>query len=654
MPANNVLQLPPVNPTGAAAQSGVENRNLYQQTTLQRKIDEISRKLNDRLGNITSISQTAQQGAFNAFGNNFVTRGAMQAGGAVKDVFDTLTDFRTEEEKAKDDPVLAQALLLKEAKHHSGLLEDIKEATRVSADFLMDMIDKDKSEDIVKGLNELAVLFEKPKDAPIPEQKEKATKIKVDDILDPIEETEELDRKVKDTVNVKSRVVPDKPTAEQKRAKNKEEIIDVDAVEVKRESVDPNMLRLGNSVDEKTLDVVSEKKDTAEDVEEKKTSKQVVLLLASINKNMEKFVAGPMSTQEADLEAANKKPAVLALDAPKNLKAEQPVEENKDSGWWDNLLGLGGLRAAFGLLTKGLGNLWKAIAGVSSMVWGLLKGAGGLGGKAFDMLKSGADIFGKGLERTKDIAKTAGGKAIDIAKSGAEKAGDLLGKGKEIAKSGADDLLTAGKGLAKGSLGKIAKFGKLMSPAIIASAVGAGIDGLAGQFGVGKDENGEDIQIDTKQDDSNWDRMNPLQKLESGLSRGLEHGADFMFMGNIANAARDKRIKSETEFFKKQEQEALDKSLIDGVKSGKTKLDPDMIRDGAKMFEQNRVGTIDENDREIERLKKKAESAKEQSNRESMTQIVNSNVTNNSVFMPSRKYARNTDMSFNSYLKAAF
>lgn len=615
-------------PTGAGAQAGVSYGNMGGMNDFSKRLEELTNKLRYRLDNITSITQTAQQGAFNAFGNNFVTRGAMQGVGALKDVATTFLDRRSDDEKVKDDPVLAAALTYKEVKDHTPLLADIKEATRTTADLIMDLIEKDKSDDIIKGLNELAVIFEPPKEEkPLPE-KEKVTRVKVDDIIDPIPDTEEIDRKVKDTVNVKAKVVPDKPpkpTAEEKRAKNREEVIDVETVEkTSAESIvdiedirpnDQNTPRLESNiptiepqeikpVERNTLrlenSAKSEASDQTEEAEEKKNSQKILFLMTSMNKNMEKLVAGPLSDQEDILEANQKKPIpILGTDDKKDVKPE----DKKDESWWEKLLGFGALRGVVGLLAKGLSTLMAAVTAAGGVIWALVK--------------------------------KLGGGAIDIA-------GDLLKGG---GKAG---------GLLKGGA-KVLKYAKAIGPQALIAGGLAAADGVAGMFGIGKDENGEDIKIDSEQDDKNWNKMSAMQKLESSLARGVEHGADFMFMGNIANHMKKKRIDAESDFFAKKEKEALDKALRSNVQSdNRQSLSPEEIRDTSRWMQTDKVGVIDNNEREIARMKQEAEAARDRSTKESMMQVVNSNVTNNSLIMPSRRYARNMDSSFNTYLKTSF
>jgi len=76
--------------------------------------------------------------------------------------------------------------------------------------------------------------------------------------------------------------------------------------------------------------------------------------------------------------------------------------------------------------------------------------------------------------------------------------------------------------------------------------IGAAITAAAGAAGVGKKE------IDEKQDDENWKRMDLLEKAESGLARSIESVGSFVFLDNMANEARSQRIKNETDYFAKQ------------------------------------------------------------------------------------------------------
>jgi hypothetical protein len=110
----------------------------------------------------------------------------------------------------------------------------------------------------------------------------------------------------------------------------------------------------------------------------------------------------------------------------------------------------------------------------------------------------------------------------------------LAGKAASVGRAG----LTAAKGLA--------------IPAAIAGAAGAGVDYVAGKFGVGKDEQGNDIKVDRKQDDANWEKMSFGEKLQSGLARGIEKVGSALFLGNMANQASADRIQKETAYLEKK------------------------------------------------------------------------------------------------------
>ena len=79
---------------------------------------------------------------------------------------------------------------------------------------------------------------------------------------------------------------------------------------------------------------------------------------------------------------------------------------------------------------------------------------------------------------------------------------------------------------------------------------GAAVDYGVGKLGVGKDEDGNDLQVDEKQDDENWDKMTVGEKIQSGMARGVEKVGDSLFLGNIANEAKSERIKNETKYLK--------------------------------------------------------------------------------------------------------
>jgi hypothetical protein len=82
---------------------------------------------------------------------------------------------------------------------------------------------------------------------------------------------------------------------------------------------------------------------------------------------------------------------------------------------------------------------------------------------------------------------------------------------------------------------------------------GYAVDAAAGALGVGKDAEGNDLQVDEKQDSANWDKMSTWDKVQSGAARGIEKVGSFFFMDNLAREAQAGRIKKETEILNARE-----------------------------------------------------------------------------------------------------
>lgn len=191
-----------------------------------------------------------------------------------------------------------------------------------------------------------------------------------------------------------------------------------------------------------------------------------------------------------------------------------------------------------------------AIAGVATA---LILGKGAISsvfsglGKLGPMLTNGVSV----LKYSKDVLSNSirwlGSKIPTLGntiKSGATSIGAGL-KGVFSYISGI--ILNAGKGLASSvfSIGK-----KLLGPAAlfgVAALGGAAADTVLGKMGVG----GKGINED--QDDLNWQRMSALEKMESGLARGIEGLGKIFFLDNLANEAAAERIKNETEYLKRKD-----------------------------------------------------------------------------------------------------
>jgi flagellum-specific peptidoglycan hydrolase FlgJ len=93
------------------------------------------------------------------------------------------------------------------------------------------------------------------------------------------------------------------------------------------------------------------------------------------------------------------------------------------------------------------------------------------------------------------------------------------------------------------------------------AAGGAATDYVAGRFGVGKDAEGKPLKIDESQDDANWNKMSRMQKIQSGLARGIEKVGSALFMDNMANQARSDRINKETAYLNQNSPSRISDSL---------------------------------------------------------------------------------------------
>lgn len=100
-------------------------------------------------------------------------------------------------------------------------------------------------------------------------------------------------------------------------------------------------------------------------------------------------------------------------------------------------------------------------------------------------------------------------------------------------------------------------------PAAAMVATGAAVDYGLGKLGVGKDEEGKDLKIDTAQDDANWKKMTFGQKVESGIGRGIEKVGSTLFLDNMSREAQADRIKNETQYFKDKDYVGSNKAQDD-------------------------------------------------------------------------------------------
>jgi hypothetical protein len=147
-------------------------------------------------------------------------------------------------------------------------------------------------------------------------------------------------------------------------------------------------------------------------------------------------------------------------------------------------------------------------------------------------LAAGALILGQAKTLINFFSKI--GKTASVAEAAAKGAGAAEGAAKG-----------AGKGAAAGALRGAAGYALA---AAIPLALSAGFDSILGKFGVGGNN------IDSQKDQENWDRASLLEKMTSGLARGIEGTGRLMFLDNLANKAQADRIKEETAYLDRTRQ----------------------------------------------------------------------------------------------------
>lgn len=241
---------------------------------------------------------------------------------------------------------------------------------------------------------------------------------------------------------------------------------------------------------------------------------------------LEKYTTGKSSeaSKEAESASAKRDAADLALEKQSSDTLKR-IEEQLTKGAAKPEAGktliertIGGLTDLIGKRIPGLGSVLTKGASIAGTV---ARGAGGL------IARSGTAIGGA-TAKLPGLISTAGsavGKAASTGLSGAL----------NIAKAGASYLP------AVGSAAKLAASGGIMM------AGGAAVDSALGAMGVGGNE------IDVAQDDKNWERASIWEKIQSAPARGIEKLGGSVFLDNIANEARQKRITSETEYLDTKE-----------------------------------------------------------------------------------------------------
>lgn len=99
-------------------------------------------------------------------------------------------------------------------------------------------------------------------------------------------------------------------------------------------------------------------------------------------------------------------------------------------------------------------------------------------------------------------------------------------------------------------LASLAKFAAIAGALTLASR--SITDWIGKKFGIGYDKEGNELEIDEKTDDANWDKMSGIEKLESGLARGIEY-AGAVVSPSFARQAEFDRINLEKLHLDKKE-----------------------------------------------------------------------------------------------------
>ena len=167
---------------------------------------------------------------------------------------------------------------------------------------------------------------------------------------------------------------------------------------------------------------------------------------------------------------------------------------------------------------------------------------------------------------------------------------------KDSGESGGGDSSGSLAGAAAGALGGAARGAASMGGRAIRALgrgarlpsylAGLGIDAIAGGFGVGKED------IDQNADEQNWDKMNLLEKLQSGSARGVEKIGDFLGLSNMSRQARSNRVRSESEYFNRRSVQDLNRMMTNGGGG----MNADIARISAEASQRNMQDTTNTGD----------------------------------------------------------
>lgn len=552
--------------TAALQQMGA---NVNQVKKLQDQNQAISKVLDNisaRLGNVTNIRTGMQSASFEAFGNNFLTRGMNQIASGISDSIASL--FKKDEEEAED-PVLkaikAQtsviteqghanataskniALLLTEQNKTSTLLLGLAKHPRANEQLAKDgekqrgILSKQETtlKDILKSLTDRGIITRTPK----PKSSGDTNTIEADTgELQTPEEAEAIKARKRKYRTFKGNRTAVPESGVDKTAKTTDE--------AQNEPKKTKSYTAGN-------DIFAVFGPIGEDI---KTSKAILQNILEVQKACN---ASLDKMTKAD-EKERFSPAAIAAETPEAAVAT-PAER---TGFW-----------------KGARSFWMQPRKSKQDIVGAAAG-----GNAFNATAQGiANSIAPSEEEPKPDEK--GGFGL----------GDVAG------------MAVAGGKHALKFASRAAKFIKGAAlPMAIAAGTGILADSVMGDMGVGKDAQGNELQVDAQQDNSNWEKMSWSQKFESGAARGVEKIGGFFGFDNLSKQAQADRIKRETEYL-----------------AGKDA--------------QDNISAITDSQKALAKSKETTQSS-------AAPMLNNTNVVNNQTILPSRAIVKNTDDSYNRYV----
>lgn len=172
---------------------GVNPIETQQQSNTNQKLAEILESFQSRLDNVLNVRTEVQSATFNAFGNNFLTRGMTQLSDSIADSIKTLF---AKPEAEREDPVLAQLKL------QTSAIERLADSNSVGSNAVVNALEdgftslridqkqhriasKDEAEHQVSLLTDILHALEETTQMPqSPSQSDRGTKRVYDDIID--------------------------------------------------------------------------------------------------------------------------------------------------------------------------------------------------------------------------------------------------------------------------------------------------------------------------------------------------------------------------------------------------------------------------------------------------------------------------------------